>query len=291
MHLSGVREDAEPSGIHAVNDIPVLAVRRFFIPLIDRRVNRPCIPEAVHQEYYFLLLDLIFFKDRLLGIFDHRAALPSVFLLIGIQFIHDHAGHGVIIIQDILIAGDVFQRLLMLRAQGLDLKPDQAVQAHLQDGRRLTLCKPQQGSHLLRDIGFEFNIVGHTVHKACPGVFDRFTAPEDLDHQIDHIAGLDQTFLDLALLPLFCKQGLVFPRSQLELEIHMVLNDLLESQRLRTPVRHGQHIDAERVFQTGLFVEHVLQVLHIRPALQFQDDPDSFFGGLIGNIHNVRGLL
>ena len=71
----------------------------------------------------------------------------------------------------------------------------------------------------------------------------------------------------------------------------MIFNDLLQSQRLRAPVRHGQHIDAEGVFQAGLLVEHIFQILHIRPALQLQNDADPLFGRLIGYVNDIRGLL
>ena len=146
----------------------------------------------------------------------------------------------------------------MLRDQCLDLQTDQSVQAHFQDSGRLALGKPEQGCHLLRDLGLESDIVRHAVYKTGACILDRLTSPQDLNDQIDHIAGFDQPFLDLALLLLFRKESLIFAGRQLELEVHMVLNDLLKSQRLRASVCHGEHIYAEGVLQAGLLVEHVL---------------------------------
>ena len=57
-----------------------------------------------------------------------------------------------------------------------------------------------------------------------------------------------------------------------------MLDDLLKPQCLRSSVCHRQHIDAKSIFQTGLLVQHVLEVLHIGSPLQLQHDPDSFFG-------------
>ena len=57
-----------------------------------------------------------------------------------------------------------------------------------------------------------------------------------------------------------------------------MLNDLLKPQCLRSSVCHCQHIDAKSIFQTGLLVQHVLEVLYIGSPLQLQHDPDSFFG-------------
>ncbi len=57
------------------------------------------------------------------------------------------------------------------------------------------------------------------------------------------------------------------------------------------PVRHRQHIDAERILQLRLLVKHVRQLVHIGILFQVNDDTDSLFGGLVGNIHNIRCLL
>ena len=48
-----------------------------------------------------------------------------------------------------------------------------------------------------------------------------------------------------------------------------------------------KHIDTERVFQLGFFVEKVGKIGYIRALFQFNDNPDSLFGGLIGNIYDI----
>ena len=71
----------------------------------------------------------------------------------------------------------------------------------------------------------------------------------------------------------------------------MVLDNLLKPHRLRPPVCNRQHINAKGVFQAGLLIEHVGQILHIRAPLQFDDDADALFGRLVGYVHDVAGLL
>ena len=68
-------------------------------------------------------------------------------------------------------------------------------------------------------------------------------------------------------------------------------NDLFQSQCLRSSVCNCQHIDTEGILQSGFLVEHVGKVLNICVTLQFQNDTDPFFRGLVGNIHDICGLL
>ena len=71
----------------------------------------------------------------------------------------------------------------------------------------------------------------------------------------------------------------------------MVSNDLLQSQCFRSSVCNCQHVDTEGILQSGLLIEHVGKVLHVCIALQFQNDTDSLLGRLVGNIHDICGLL
>ena len=71
----------------------------------------------------------------------------------------------------------------------------------------------------------------------------------------------------------------------------MVSNDLLQSQCFRSSVCNCQHVNTEGILQSGLLIEHVGKVLHVCVALQFQNDTDPLFGGLVGNIHDICGLL
>ena len=70
----------------------------------------------------------------------------------------------------------------------------------------------------------------------------------------------------------------------------MMLNDLLQAERLGFPVGHGQHIHAESVLKARFLIEHVLQVFDIRIFTKLQHDPDAFFGRLVGNVDNVGRL-
>ena len=67
-------------------------------------------------------------------------------------------------------------------------------------------------------------------------------------------------------------------RTDFKLEIHMMLDDLFQAQRLRSSVCYSEHIYTEGIFQTGLFIEHIFQIFHICALFQFQNDPDTFFG-------------
>ena len=45
------------------------------------------------------------------------------------------------------------------------------------------------------------------------------------------------------------------------------------------------------ILQSGLFIKHVDQIVHICIALHFNYNTDSFLGRLIGNVYDVTGLL
>ena len=185
----------------------------------------------------------------------------------------------------------MLQRFLMLLLQRLDFQADQLVQAHFQDRRRLPLGKPEHGRHLFGNAGLELDVVGDTVDQTVSRVLHGLASPKDLDDQVDHVTGLDQPFLNLLALQLLGKEGLIFSRSQFKLEIHVMLDDRFQPQCLRPAVCHGQHIDAKGILQPGLLVEHIFQVFDICALFQLQHDPDTFLGGLVGNVHDIRRLF
>ena len=76
-------------------------------------------------------------------------------------------------------------------------------------------------------------------------------------------------------------------RTDFKLKIHMMLNDLFQAQCFRSSICYSEHIHTESIFQTGLFIEHIFQIFHICAFFQLQNDPDTFFGRLVGNIHNI----
>ena len=87
-----------------------------------------------------------------------------------------------------------------------------------------------------------------------------------------HVAGLDQSFLDLLFVLLFVKQRPILSGGQLKLEIHMMLDDRLQGSSVSgLAVRHRQHVDAEGVLQPGLLVEHVDEILRVRAFFRAQE--------------------
>lgn len=52
---------------------------------------------------------------------------------------------------------------------------------------------------------------------------------QDLDDQVDTVTGLDQSLLDLLFGQFFIQKRTVFSRSQLKLEIYMVVNDRFQA--------------------------------------------------------------
>ena len=169
----------------------------------------------------------------------------------------------------------------MLIQKSVNFQTDQLIQTHLQDCCRLTFRKAK--SLCLSFTGFclKIDTLCIAVDQAVLCLFLAAGSPQDLDDQIDDIAGLDQTFLNLPLLFFFCQKSGVFSCSQFKPEIHMVLNDLFQSQCLRTSIHHCQHIDTEGILQMSLFVKHIYQIFRICPFFEFQHNTDAFFGGLV----------
>ena len=70
-----------------------------------------------------------------------------------------------------------------------------------------------------------------------------------------------------------------------------MVKDPGQPQSLRSSIRHCQHIYTKGIFQTGLLVEHIGQLLGICTLFQFQHNTDTFLGRLVGNIHNICSCL
>ena len=136
----------------------------------------------------------------------------------------------------------------------------------------------------------ETDSLRHAFHQTPLYLLPVFASAKDLDNQINHIAGLDQSLLDFLFLLFLSQKRRVLSGGHIKQEIHMMLNDLLQAERLRPAIRHCQHVYTKGILQTRLFVKHVGEIFHVRVFFQFQNDPDPLFGGLIGNIHNVGRL-
>ena len=117
----------------------------------------------------------------------------------------------------------------MFSLQSLDFQTDQSVQTHLQNGSCLSLCKAQHGCHLFGDLGFELDVLRLSPDQAGLCIFYIFTSTQDLDDQIDHVAGLNQPFLHFLLFLLFCKKCPVLSGRKFKLKIHMMFDDLFQT--------------------------------------------------------------
>ena len=203
----------------------------------------------------------------------------------------DDPGHALMVLKDILEGSDILQSSIMIFQQGIHFQTDQLVQTHLEDCSGLTFCKIKGRSGSFRGLALEANAFGSACHQAGFGLFDILAATQDFDDQVNDIGGTHETFLDFLFLQFLGKKLLVFASGQIVLEIKEIFNNALEPKRLRSAICNRQHIHAESIFQTCLLIEKCQQIVHVCLFLQFQNDTNSFLGGLIGNIDDVRCLL
>ena len=63
------------------------------------------------------------------------------------------------------------------------------------------------------------------------------------------------------------------------------------SHRLRSAIHYCKHIDTEGILQLGFLVQQIFQSLDICSLFQLQNNTDSLFGRLVGNIGNVTRCL
>ena len=291
IQLSRIGEQADSSRVSALECKPVLRIRRLLIALIDGQIDGLGIAEAVHEKHHVHLFRLLFLKYRLRTVIDHGSSGPCELLFDLVQLIYDDLGHGLPALQNILITIDIRKGLLMLFNQRLQLQTDELVQAHFQNGVGLVLRKGKLSRHQLRFFGLKADAVRFSFHQTGLRHGPVAGPSEDLDDEVDHIAGLDETFLNLPPASFLREQVLVFSGGHLIEKIHMGLQNRPKPQRLRPPVRDGQHIHAEGIFQTGLLIKHVDEVVHVRIPLQLDDDADALLGGLVGNVADVRSLF
>ena len=179
----------------------------------------------------------------------------------------------------------------MLLQKSIDLQSDQLPKPQLQNriclpGGKGKLCCHHSGFSCL-----EADSIRNPFDKAFLCLLRGIRPANDLDDEVNDIAGLDETFLNLALFLLLGEHGLIFPSGDLKGKINISLQNLLQGEGFRTAVLDGEHVDAERIFQLGFLVQKSLEVLHIGVLLQLNDNPDSFLGRLIRNIYDIVGNL
>ena len=91
----------------------------------------------------------------------------------------------------------------MLLHQSIDLQTDQLVETHVQDGCGLFLCEFQGFCRFFGGLGLEFDPFCDTVGQTFLYLVTALAAAEDLDDQVNDIAGFDKAFLDFLFLKLF----------------------------------------------------------------------------------------
>ena len=113
----------------------------------------------------------------------------------------------------------------MLRLQCLDFQPDQFVKTHIQNGICLILRKMQFCRSFFRCFGTETDSFCYAFHQTFFYLIAVFAATQDLNDQVDHIAGFDQSFLDLLFCFFFTKKIFIFSGCQFKLKINVMFDD------------------------------------------------------------------
>ena len=104
--------------------------------------------------------------------------------------------------------------------QGFDLKTDQLIQTHVQNGVCLLFRKHKLCSHDFGFFGFKLDAVDLSFRQAglCHGAV--LGATQDLNDQVDNIAGLNQSLLYLLFLHFMSQKVGIFPGCYLILKVN-----------------------------------------------------------------------
>ena len=254
MHLSVMGKEAELICVHTRKNGAVLFFHCLLISLVNVFLENLAISKAVHDKNDFPLLDGFLYDHRSLCIFQCGFSLKTVLFFNLLQIFFDDLFHGFRIIQNLLIFPDSLENLRILLLKRQNLETNEPVQTHFQNRCGLALRKGQPGRGFLRLLRLKADLPGISRHQTSLGLGEALAAPENLDDQINDVAGLNQSFFDLLLHQFFFQQGLIFSGNHLIVEICMQTDDVFQSQKLRPPVGDGQHIDAEGILETRLFI-------------------------------------
>ena len=203
MHSPGICEHTDLVCIHTGEYIFVLAVCCLLIPLIRRLVNGPGISETVHKENNLHLLDFLFLIYGFGSIFNRCDTFSPEFFFYSFQLINDDCCHGIIVVENILIAGNIFQSCLMLCHKRLDLQANEFIEAHIQYGRGLPLCELQLFGLAFAGLCLKPDSLCNAAYQTIFHLLPVLAASEDLNDKINDITGFYQAFLDLLFFPLF----------------------------------------------------------------------------------------
>ena len=124
MHHAVIREQADLADIDTSADEPALRDRCLLIAAVGTGIKCFYIAEAIHQELEFLPRDRFFFNDDFFHIDQLGPSLMAVLLSEAVQIIHDHLCHRIIVVQDIVIQSDLFERFLLFGDQRFNFQTD-----------------------------------------------------------------------------------------------------------------------------------------------------------------------
>ena len=277
MKLAAVSKKTDFICIHTGKHIAVFTAGSFFVSFIGVFVDQLHIAKTVHQEADLCFLHFFLLVNSFLCVFNGGTSLCTVFLFNGIQLFYDHFCHRIIMIQNILIKSNIFHGLLILCLKSLNLQTDQLIKAHVQNGCGLLFCKLKFFCRFFTCLCLKADALRIPLHKTFLYLLPVFAAAEDLNDQVDHITGFDQTFLNLLFFQLPAQKGFILSCSYLKKKIHMMLDHLLQTESFRSSVCNCQHIDAKGILQSGFFIKHIGKIFYVCVFFQLQDDSDSLF--------------
>ena len=157
--------------------------------------------------------------------------------------------------QDRLVVGDLRHELVVLVDELLALQGGEPAQLHVEDGPGLLLVDLQQ------------------VHQALLGRGRRLAAPDQRDHLVDPVDGLEQRPDDVRPLLGAAQQVAGAPDDDLDLVGDPVPDQLVQPQRAGHPVDQREHVRAERLLQLGVLVQVVEHDLGDRIPLEHDHQP------------------
>ena len=144
--------------------------------------------------------------------------------------------------------------------------------------------------HYLGLFGLELDSCSLAFHKTGLCLCFVMRAPEYFYDKVYYIAGFYKTFLDLFLFFFLPEKRRIFSAVYFILELNIVPDGITKGQCLRTAVSDCQHISTESILKPGLFIQKVLEILHIGITLKLYNYAYAFLGRLVGYINNIRSL-
>ena len=146
-------------------------------------------------------------------------------------------------------------------------RADEFVETHLQDRCRLALGKVKLLRVLLKARHTESDLSVFPVIRHSFASFMFFDPAKYGDDEVDHVAGLDETFLNLLLLQFLLRRTLYFFVMFRYWNSRNVFKICLKVHGLRASIVNGKHIDTVSVLELCLLIEDRLDLIDIRVLL------------------------